>query len=252
MKRRHPRAQSRPKRAAPTPARSQASAAFRFLDARLARAALVDESAREIPPTGRRAGRPRGLAASPGSRDVLAPAMQRPGQALAGMVAVPASVRDLPLTRLGLLAQVSEVSVRRLATSDRVSVLVEAEPSRADAVSTLLAQREIERMRSVSPGLFIARVPRGQLGALAAHAAVRFVEASVRLRSHCEVAHVQSELVAADGKRRVAETGKGVLVGIIDSGIDASHPAFWRGRTPRIVHYRDQITGDVQDPHENQ
>ena len=53
-----PRAESRPKRAAPTPARSQASAAFRFLDARLARAALVDERARAIPPSGRRVGRP--------------------------------------------------------------------------------------------------------------------------------------------------------------------------------------------------
>lgn len=248
MKRRPPRVKGRPKLAEPAPVPSRPAAAFRFLDARLARAALVDESAREIPPTGRRSGRPRGLdAAAPGRRDVLAPAMQRPGQALAGMVAVPASVRDLPLTRLGLLAQVSEVSVRRLATSDRVSVLVEAEPSRADAVSALLAQRDIERVRAVSPGLFIARVPRGRLEALAEHAAVRFVEASVRLQAHCEVAHVESDLVADNGTRRVAETGKGVLIGIVDSGIDASHPAFWRGRTPRIVHYRDQITGDLYD-----
>ena len=173
--------------------------------------------------------------------------MHQPGQALTGMVSVPASVRDLPLTRLGLLAQVSEVSVRRLAMSDRISVLVEAQPSRADAVAALLAQRGIERVRAVSPGLFIARVPRGQLEALAADDAVRFVEASVRLRSHCEVAHVRSDLVAADGTRRIAETGKGVLIGIVDSGIDARHPAFWRRRTPRIVHYRDQITGDLYD-----
>ncbi|MET0152476.1 MAG: S8 family serine peptidase [Candidatus Binatia bacterium] len=248
MKRRRQRAKTRFKPLADMPIRDRKSEAFRCLDARLARVALVSESAREIPPSGRRVAGTRGRgAASAGRRDLLAPAMQRPGQALEGLIAVPATLRDLPLTRLGLLALVSESSVRRLATCDRVSVLVEAEPSRADAVGHLLARPGIERVRAVSPGLFIARVPRGRLEGLAANAAVRFVEASVRLRSHCELAHVRSDLVAADGKRRVAETGKGVLIGIVDSGIDASHPAFWNARTPRIVHYRDQVTGDLYD-----
>jgi hypothetical protein len=214
MKRRRQRAKTRFKPLADMPIRDRKSEAFRCLDARLARVALVSESAREIPPSGRRVAGTRGRgAASAGRRDMLAPAMQRPGQALEGLIAVPATLRDLPLTRLGLLALVSESSVRRLATCDRVSVLVEAEPSRADAVGHLLARPGIERVRAVSPGLFIARVPRGRLEGLAANAAVRFVEASVRLRSHCELAHVRSDLVAADGKRRVAETGKGVLIG---------------------------------------
>src|SRR5262245_52260286 len=202
--------------------------AFRYLDPRLARLALSPAGGRELPPRG-------------SGRQALGRAQK--GRSTA--VTVPSSLAGLPLARLALLAQVSEVSARRFETNDRVSVLLEAEPSQADAVGRLLAGRGIERVKRIAPRLFIARVPRSRLAGLAADEAVRFIEASVRLESRCQQAHLRSDLLAPDGTRRVAETGRGVLVGIVDTGIDAAHPAFWSGRVPRVVHYRDQLTGDV-------
>ena len=43
--------------------------------------------------------------------------------------------------------------------------------------------------------------------------------------------------------RTVSETGRGVLVGVIDTGIDAGHRAFRRGNRSRIVDYLDQEAG---------
>ena len=45
----------------------------------------------------------------------------------------------------------------------------------------------------------------------------------------------------------VPQTGKGVLIGVVDSGIDAAHPAFWKGSDSRIVDYLDQETGQHYD-----
>ncbi len=228
--------------------RANSDEAFRCLDPRLARVALDPRAGRELPPRGGRKRPARAATLRTRAADQttpLGPATRKSWQTQTALVAVSSSIAGLPIARLALLAQVSEVSAKRLQNNDRVSVLLEAEPSHVDSVDQLLQQRGLERVKNISRGVFIARVPRGQLANLAADRAVRFVEASVRLQPLCEFAHVRSDLVATNGARRVAETGKGVLVGIIDSGIDVTHRAFWFNGMPRIVHYRDQLSGNL-------
>lgn len=74
---------------------------------------------------------------------------------------------------------------------------------------------------------------------------VRYVEASTRLRPHCDLAHRSTGLLPKTGgfNRQVSQTGQGVLVGVVDTGIDVTHPAFRTAGQTRIVNYRDQRTG---------
>ncbi|HSF18199.1 MAG TPA: S8 family serine peptidase [Vicinamibacteria bacterium] len=87
----------------------------------------------------------------------------------------------------------------------------------------------------------VARVPREKLAALARMKDVRYVEASTRLKLHCDRAHVSSGLVRGNS-RTVSQTGAGVLVGVVDTGIDVKHPAFRINGKTRIVNYLDQFT----------
>ena len=95
--------------------------------------------------------------------------------------------------------------------------------------------------RVVGRGHAVLSVPRAKLGQLASDKTVRFVEGSVRLKPNCDQAHRAANLTTGRTARRsVPQTGKGVLVGVVDTGIDAGHKAFrHRGRS-RIVDYLDQ------------
>jgi subtilisin family serine protease len=75
---------------------------------------------------------------------------------------------------------------------------------------------------------------------------VTHVEAAAKLRPHCDLAHVSARLFTSGGGGR-PETGRGVLVGIVDTGIDTRHPAFNKGGKTRIVDYLDQETSVRHD-----
>lgn len=138
-----------------------------------------------------------------------------------------------------LTAQLGPKALEQLKKEDLVPVLVDAgDPDQV--------QKKVEqwngRSWSVSATTLTVHVPRTRLADLARLAAVRYVEASHRLKPHCDFAHASTGLLLA-GQRTVPQTGAGVIVGVIDSGIDSAHRAFWTGSQSRIIDYLDQESG---------
>lgn len=155
----------------------------------------------------------------------------------------PAAVRDVSIGIQSLASGMSREGAERLRKEDLVSVVVDCsagEPvrERVDGWGGCCTK--------VSSSTVVARVPRTELENLARLSEVRYVEASTRLKLHCDLAHLSSGLVRG-GARTVPQTGAGVLVGIVDTGIDVSHPAFRSGGKTRIVNYLDQLTDQEFD-----
>ena len=151
---------------------------------------------------------------------------------------------QLPLTqriRVGVQSvssRLSGTSARNFRRRDLIPVVIDS----SDCAKTA---DQVERWRgdciAVGAGKMCARVPRQKLLNLSEIASVRYVEAGVRLRPHSDLAHRSANLLPASGfNRNVGETGRGVLVGVIDTGIDLAHPAFKTSARTRIVNYLDQ------------
>jgi subtilisin family serine protease len=151
----------------------------------------------------------------------------------------PTSLKKLPVGVHSLAAQMSETAVEKLLTEDLVSLLVDARER--DEIEDQVKKWK-GTSKNLTPTTLLVRCPRSRLKDLAALASVNYVEASMRLKPHCDLAHVSTGLVRA-GTRTVPQRGTGVLVGIVDTGIDISHPAFKTGTQTRIVNYLDQTTG---------
>ncbi|HEX9671327.1 MAG TPA: S8 family serine peptidase, partial [Thermoanaerobaculia bacterium] len=149
------------------------------------------------------------------------------------------AVGDVPLGVKFLAASLSVPSVRALAKADLVQVLVDVRDAKAVAVQVAQWQGETHQVTATT---LAVHTPRARLQEIAALEDVRYVESSARLRPHGDLAHLSSRLVRA-GVRSVPQTGRGVLVGVIDTGIDAAHPSFTSGGTNRIVRYWDQESG---------
>ena len=115
-----------------------------------------------------------------------------------------------------------------------------------DSGSPEALDQQIKRWKGdstqISRSTLCARVPRTRLMDVAGYRGVRYVEASTKLRPHCDLAHRSTGLLpkSTGFNRRVSQTGNGVLVGIVDTGIDVKHPAFRSGGSTRIVNYLDQ------------
>ena len=149
---------------------------------------------------------------------------------LAGSQARPHVLSHLLLGKQSLLTQLSPKAARELEEKQLVPVLVEATSAeRAKEVRAVAAQTT-----PLTTTTAAARVTREQLLALAAHPGVRLVEASVRLKPSLDLAHRSAALFQA-GARAVNQTGQGVLIGIVDTGIDAAHPGFQVDGSTRIV-----------------
>ena len=138
-----------------------------------------------------------------------------------------------------LTAQMGPKALERFQKEDLVPVLVDA--GDPDQVGKKVKQWN-GRSWSVSATTLTVHVPRTRLDDLARLAAVRYVEASHRLKPHCDFAHASTGLLLA-GQRTVPQTGAGVIVGVVDSGIDSAHRAFWTGSQSRIIDYLDQESG---------
>jgi subtilisin family serine protease len=142
------------------------------------------------------------------------------------------------------LASQMAPSVRaRFLASDLVPVLVDA----ADAGQIAgQVQQWHGTCQPLTATTLHVHVPRNKLRELAVIPGVNYVEASNKLRPHCDLAHVSAGLVV-DEDRVVPQRGRNVLIGIVDTGIDAAHLAFKKGAQTRIVRYLDQTTGKEYD-----
>ncbi len=168
---------------------------------------------------------------------------ERPRRAARKKLAAPASVADISAGICALRSQMSDNAARRFLTKDLVPVLVETSDP-ADLARTIDGWKG--SCREVSRNTAVARVPRNRLRDLAGLGTVNYVEASAKLRPKCDLAHQSSGLVAGQ-TRAVPQTGAGVLVGIIDTGIDVDHASFKRAGKTRIVNYLDQERGRQYD-----
>jgi len=128
----------------------------------------------------------------------------------------------------------------------RIPVFVEA-TSEESASYLIKGLKQINKKTPVpelSPSRFAARVSLAGLRYLdrsTNRKHVRFVECTARCEHALDQAHTASQLNDWDPPyaRTVKEKGKGVLVGVVDTGIDINHRAF----AGRIIDYVDQTTG---------
>ncbi len=150
------------------------------------------------------------------------------------------SVSKVALGIRSLADHMSTKAANDYIQKDLVSVLIESD----DGTAT---QKKIKSLGGTSTPLtsnkMMAKIPRSNLKSLAGFARVGYIEASTRLKPTCDQAHESTGLVV-NGSTTLSETGQGVLVGIIDTGIDVSHPAFKSGGSTRIVNYLQQETGE--------
>lgn len=146
------------------------------------------------------------------------------------------SVKSLMPGIQSLQRHMSDTNLKRFLRTDKVSVMVATTDNKA--VAKVVADNK-GTYNELTSDKMLVRIPRTALKNLAQCAQVSYVEASTRLELHCDAAHRSTGLLV-DNQRTVPQTGKGVLVGIIDSGIDASHEAFKKDGKTRIVEYLDQ------------
>ncbi|MFI5457208.1 MAG: hypothetical protein ACHRXM_17320 [Isosphaerales bacterium] len=151
----------------------------------------------------------------------------------------PGPLEHMELGIRSLTAQMGPTALESFQKEDLVPVLVDShDPGQVE--------KKVEqwngRSKPISATTLTVHVPRTKLGDLARLAAVKYVEASHRLKPHCDLAHVSTGLILA-GQRTVSQTGAGVLLGVVDTGIDAAHRAFWTGSQSRIIDYLDQVSG---------
>ena len=150
-------------------------------------------------------------------------------------------------------AEISKVEIGIYSLADRMSVRAASDYVQRDLVPVLIEGRnctDIEKKVKSLGGTAIpltstkaaVRIPRNKLNALARHASVSYVEASTLLKPTCDLAHESTGLLGDSGFT-VSETGRGVLVGVVDTGIDVAHPAFRTNGSTRIVNYLDQDVG---------
>lgn len=115
-----------------------------------------------------------------------------------------------------------------------------------DCVETAGLLKELGRAAErLTETKIIAAVPPADLFKLAGRSDVNRIEASVLVPPKLNVAHRKANLVSASGQRLTDRTGAGVLVGIVDTGIDGGHRDFWSGNRPRIVDYWDQTQANM-------
>lgn len=108
---------------------------------------------------------------------------------------------------------------------DHVSVLVET-MAQAKVLRDIGDLSTEENMTPLSETIFSAQLKLSSVSQLLNHDKVKRVQTKKLHRMHLDAVPSNSDLVGATGNRLVAETGKNVLIGIVDSGFDLSHPMF--------------------------
>ena len=121
------------------------------------------------------------------------------------------------------LAAPRRLAARTAAADPEAAVIIEAEGG--TDIASLLKRAQAKQVRDLGGGLYAAIVPVKKASILYEHAKVRFVEAQKQKKILLEKALVEGA-VGLPNSRKVPGRGDGVVVGIINSGFDLSHPAF--------------------------
>lgn len=128
-------------------------------------------------------------------------------------------------------------SARLFEKEEKVNVIIDAS-EKAEDVKKVVTDLGGE-ITAVIKDRVIARVARSKLKSLAENSAVKYVEGSVKLKPTVDKALEAGN--AAVGGEPLPYKGKGVIIGIIDSGIDWKHSDFIkRDGTSRILFLLDQ------------
>lgn len=154
-------------------------------------------------------------------------------------VIAPYSMENMPLGMQSIVADMAPATASDFVDSDLVPVLVEASDIKAVSAHVTDLGGSAEQ---ITKTVLRARIPRRRLAEMAEDEAVTYIESSRELESHCDLAHGSSRLVQARANGLPSQ-GEGVLIGIVDTGIDTDHPAFKKGGQTRIVRYIDQEQG---------
>ncbi|MCA8928829.1 MAG: S8 family serine peptidase [Alphaproteobacteria bacterium] len=133
------------------------------------------------------------------------------------------------------------------ALDDNGLLMVVIDADDADALVTV-----VKDVRKLTKTKLIGRVEIDKLFDLAAREDVRRIEASAIATPSLDKAHLATGVRVAPRNSRnpslEALTGKGVLVGIVDTGIDGTHADFKRNGASRIVEFWDQTGSPSQEP----
>lgn len=83
-----------------------------------------------------------------------------------------------------------------------------------------------ESAEHLGGGFYSLRIQPGRVASLLGVREVRRLQTKKPSKLHLETALPEADVLSAAGTRSVNETGQGVLIGIVDSGFDLSHPMF--------------------------
>jgi subtilisin family serine protease len=155
----------------------------------------------------------------------------------------PAALGAFPLGLHSLARQMSEPSLTEFLDTDLVPVLVDTDKPEDSSLDVEMLGGTSARIGATT---LHCRIPRANLEKLAALSYVRYVEANVKLKPHCDLAHISTRLWK-DGFRSTSLRGAGVIVGVVDTGIDTQHRAFQKDGKTRILNYLDQTIKNEYD-----
>lgn len=128
-------------------------------------------------------------------------------------------------------------SARLFEKEEKVKVIIDASEKAEDVKKVVTALGG--EVTAVIKDRVIARVPKTKLKSLAENTAVKYVEASVKLKLTVDKALEAGNAIVAG--EPLPYKGKGVIIGIIDSGIDLKHPDFIKeDGNSRILFLLDQ------------
>jgi subtilisin family serine protease len=114
----------------------------------------------------------------------------------------------------------------RVTRADLVSVLIET-PDADKLLETVPAERPEELVEKLTEGIVSAQLGLDSVDKVLKLPHVDRVQSKKRSQPHLTAARLDIGITAkAAGPRQVAETGKDVLIGVIDSGFDLTHPMF--------------------------
>lgn len=151
------------------------------------------------------------------------------------------NLKERPLAVRALVSQIAPQMQKPLLEKDLVSVLIDS--SNLLEIDKKLDRHSGENWVALTKSTASATLKRENLRKIASLSSTRYIEASYKLKPLTDNAHKSSRLFV-NGTQSVAQTGKGVIIGIIDTGIDVRHPAFQTAGSTRILYYLDQNTGE--------
>jgi subtilisin family serine protease len=134
----------------------------------------------------------------------------------------------------------------RIHESDRVSLIVETGDAEALKKAAANIVHPDDSLNEIGEGFFSAQAGQATLAGLAGSPYVGRLQTKKKAELHLNDVQIEIGLLSQDGTR-VPEDGAGVLIGVIDSGFDLSHPAFRDGDGRlRVVRLLDQTNNDSE------